>query len=70
MAATRQSDHSWKWRNRYRNRLRDDRAADINTEDSDHALFSKVIATAIPMPIPFIHGAEKSFPFCQGFPGE
>ena len=61
MAATRQSDHPWKWHNRNRhrygnhyrdrNRHRHCCAADINTEASDHALFSKAMATAIPMPV-------------------
>ncbi|MBP1598085.1 MAG: hypothetical protein H6Q05_3462, partial [Acidobacteria bacterium] len=75
MAATRQSDDPWKRHNRYRNRYRDrfrrHCAADINTEASDHALFSIAIATAtpVPMPTPFFHGAEKSFPFWEGFSG-
>jgi len=80
MAATRQSNLSLKWHNRYRNRhryrnryrdrFRHDRAAGINTEASDYAQFSIAIATAIatpmPMPTPFFHGAEESFPFWQG----
>ncbi|MBP1598318.1 MAG: hypothetical protein H6Q05_3695, partial [Acidobacteria bacterium] len=74
MAATRLSDHSWKWHNRnwyhnrYRDRSRHHRAAGINTEAPDHALFSIAIATAIaiPMPTPYFHGPGKIFPFWQG----
>jgi len=58
MAATRLSDHSREWHNRYRNRYRyrnrrrHHGAAGINAEEPDYAQFSIAIATAIAIPTP------------------